>query len=416
MDNLSDFLMLYQRLSQDLTKSFKQFNALQQISRQSLSAVSDAIQSTALSTVVTEIAELNLNAFRSLNLDFINNFPTNEILSAFNMQWDSVAKTSLSYLTPAISELRNHLVHYDLHSGIQSFLLEVSKSIVEAPNIAFLKEAHLLTSSISTELPRGLKSILSEMHTNTAKRLSYSDDISLNVRDKCFFEENEPSNSATLRETNIICSAANLLHGITETELISFMNYIAKIPGFAINHPVGKKINELIQKWKDVSDFDCDIYYHARGLEKAECPYTEAQLAQAPSGVTWHGRYNHVGTSHYYFSDKPKGAVIEVRKHSPKDIRIQIAIIKPKQKIRLLDLSDNKTPSKFLEFCRFSPRHDDDQKSKREYLIPCFVADCCKNLNNIDGIRYYGSKEYSNYVAWSDHYFQCIGFDFDEPQ
>jgi hypothetical protein len=351
-----------------------------------------------------------------MNLDVINNFPAAEFLNAFTMQWDSIAKSSQAYLTPAIIELRNHFIHYDFYNGIQSFLPAISKSIIEAPNIAFLKEAYLLTGCMSDILPRGIKTILSEMHTNTAKRLSYSDDISLNVKEKSFFDESNPESTASVRETNIICSAIDVLRGITEIDLIAFLNYIAKYPGFAINHSVGKRIYELIQKWNDLIDFDCEIYYHGRGLEKGACPYTEAQLEQAPHGVTWHGRYNHVGESHYYFSDKSKGAIQEVRKHSQNDIRIQIAKIKPKQKIRMIDLSDSKAPSKFLEFCRFSPNSDDFSKIKREYLIPCFVASCCKHLQNVDGIRYYGSKEYTNYVVWSDHYFTCIGFDFDEPR
>jgi hypothetical protein len=38
----------------------------------------------------------------------------------------------------------------------------------------------------------------------------------------------------------------------------------------------------------------------------------------------------------------------------------------------------------------------------------------CYKYEKIDGIKYYGSKEYTNYVSWDDAYFDCVGFDFAE--
>lgn len=138
--------------------------------------------------------------------------------------------------------------------------------------------------------------------------------------------------------------------------------------------------------------------------------YTEAQLLKAPVGVTWHGRFNYVGESHYYFSNKTKGATLEVKKHS-KEKCVQIAKLKPIRAIKMVDLSQEiKTSNKFLEYCRFSPNPQDYSNIKREYLLPCFFADCCKTFG-IEGIKYYGSKEYSNYVSWHDRYFECVDFE-----
>lgn len=50
---------------------------------------------------------------------------------------------------------------------------------------------------------------------------------------------------------------------------------------------------------------------------------------------------------------------------------------------------------------------DDENKMPRQYLLPCFVADCCQMIG-FDGIKYYGSQEYDNYVSWSDRYFEDI--------
>ena len=43
----------------------------------------------------------------------------------------------------------------------------------------------------------------------------------------------------------------------------------------------------------------------------------------------------------------------------------------------------------------------------REYLIPNFVSDCCKRLK-IEGIKYYGGTDYSNYVSWHEGYFEFV--------
>ena len=154
-------------------------------------------------------------------------------------------------------------------------------------------------------------------------------------------------------------------------------------------------------------DFDHDTYYHARILPEGHCPYTENELRQAPYGVTWHGRFNYVGQSHYYFSDVQKGALLEVAKHS-KEKQVQIATLKPSRKIKMIDLSGElTTQNKFLEYCRFNPSPDQYPNIKREYLLPCYVANCCE-MHGIEGIKYYGSKEYKNYVSWNDSYFKFV--------
>ena len=43
-------------------------------------------------------------------------------------------------------------------------------------------------------------------------------------------------------------------------------------------------------------------------------------------------------------------------------------------------------------------------------IIPSFVADCCYS-NHIHGIKYYGSKEYTNYVTWDDRHFEFLSIN-----
>ena len=98
---------------------------------------------------------------------------------------------------------------------------------------------------------------------------------------------------------------------------------------------------------------------------------------------------------------------MEVGKHT-KDSRVQVAKLKPIKTIRMIDLSHETTSkNKFLDYCRFAPKPEEYPLIKKEYLIPCYVASCCKK-QGIEGIKYYGSKEYKNYVSWDDTYFDIV--------
>ena len=178
---------------------------------------------------------------------------------------------------------------------------------------------------------------------------------------------------------------------------------------------VGQKIQELIMELyikKSYSiGFDETCYYHCRTRRKDEAPFTYTQMLKAPVGLPWSGRYNHQGQSHYYFSFSFKGAEAEVIKHKSKNEVLQTIRILPHKEIDLLDLSQTIRRGKtFLKFLRFKIS-DVNDKTPREYLIPCFVAECCKMIG-FDGIKYQGSKEYNNYVVWSDGYFEDGGVCF----
>ena len=90
------------------------------------------------------------------------------------------------------------------------------------------------------------------------------------------------------------------------------------------------------------------------------------------------------------------------------DQEIQTIRIRPVKNIKLLDLSGTLHRGKtFLRMIRYSIT-EDCNKMPKEYLLPCFVADCCQQIG-FDGIKYYGSKDYNNYVSWSDGYFKSAG-------
>ena len=50
----------------------------------------------------------------------------------------------------------------------------------------------------------------------------------------------------------------------------------------------------------------------------------------------------------------------------------------------------------------------------KQYLLPNYVASCCKRLG-IDGIKYL-SGNYACYVTWKDDYFDFVGRVIIEPE
>lgn len=377
-------------------------NALQQSNIENYRVLTDNLSkaiapSKAISEIVGRQTHM-LSAFTS------SAYSQSLAVSALHQQWSTLASISSMCKTPEITALQQSLLRNDF-AGLQVFADALKSSRIEAPNLALLKISPLFSD---VAIPRGLGSVVRNLHVDTAQRLASSSKISFDLIDKKFFVEESPQDRASITETNIICSSLQLLSGIDEADLISFVTQLENNPAFASEHQTGIHIREIISKWDATMGFDCDCYYHARSLPEGKKPYTEQELRSAPSGYTGHGRYNYVGQSHYYFSDVEKGAILEVTKHTA-DKRIQIATLHPTKSIRMIDLSiEVPTQNKFLEYCRISPNLAESPKIRKEYLLPSYVANCCK-LYNIDGIKYYGSKEYTNYVAWNDGYFDITG-------
>lgn len=402
------------QLSSALSASAQQAERLQQINFAALEQIRAAALPSSVTQIVLDATMQQMKLIESLPADLLRRVPPIELQQSLHRQWQIILKIMESYPTPALAALRQAILQNDYLGGMQHFSTALQGNVIEAPNVAFLRKAPFLTESMGDLIPKRVVGISKTIHTQAADRLANSDNISLKVDDKVFFDEANPENTANVLETNIICSSLEVLGGISEQEMLDFLNRLATIPSFGSEHPVGRKISESIRSWEDRISFDYPHYYHGREFPKDGCPYTSQQLERAPFGVTLHGRFNHPGTSHYYFSNEKRGAVLEVRKHSKGGTKIAIAKITPVQKINMVDLSSEvKKQNKFLEYCRFSPVHGDYSNMKREYLIPCFVADCCK-LHGLDGIKYYGSKEYANYVTWTEGHFKCVGIETED--
>lgn len=338
---------------------------------------------------------------------FDNIFSGNEkmlksFLEAFDFQTELLRSTQHFYLTETINTFRNHLIHNDYYSAISAVTKSLQNAIIEVPDIALLRLNKPLIDLIDVNLPRGLRTSIDTLHTQTAIDLSTSEKISYNREQAVFFVKANPDDSCKAKVVNVIYSTARLFSELTEAELFSLCRHLSTFQSLGPSHCVGKKIIEIVKNIENVISFDSDYYYHARTIDDDMSPYTDEDMTSAPHGITSFGRFNHIGDNYYYFSDKQSGAIEEVKKHSPKN-RVQVAKLKPKGEIRMIDISQDEE-NVFLKYCRFKYDPTSNKKVPREYLIPSFFSDCCK-MQGFDGIKYYGTKNYHNYVTWKDEHF-----------
>lgn len=193
-----------------------------------------------------------------------------------------------------------------------------------------------------------------------------------------------------------------LFEDISLDELLSFESQLYEDRTFAILHPVGKKIFDIINDWNKFINFDDITYYHARKLEDGHRPFLDQEMLKAPINISSHGRYNSIGESCYYIADTKAGAVMEIMKHSKESKPcIQVVGLKPIKDVKMIDLSEES--NLFFEHLRFDAKNENG-KIVKEYLLSNFIASCCKRIG-IEGIKY-KSTGYHCYVLWKDDYFE----------
>lgn len=261
-----------------------------------------------------------------------------------------------------------------------------------------------------TGLPYGSKVVLNGLTKDAAEQLTQTDEIVFDPRARKFFHKETPENKIPSDNITVVTSAIDIFGDISESELIFFEGDLMANPMMALKNEIGKRIEDKIAGFKNLIDFDLPVFYHARAMESA-MPYTEQEMLAAPFNVPSQGRYNSIGVSCYYFADSIGGAVSEIQKHSGGQYKkIQIAGIKPKTRVKLLDLSGEPARTNhFAEHIRFAVDNTPG-KVVKQYQLPNFVAQCCK-IHHIDGIKYRSGK-YMCYVTWKADYFDFVDFEF----
>lgn len=323
----------------------------------------------------------------------------------------TILQLATSYKTEMIHDAISCIVNAN-YGYLPNILNQtMQKPQIGAADVAFLKTG-VIIPVIESELvyPRGFKTSLKTLNKTTAEDIADNGDIQYDTKCHKFLYSDSDVDSKGL---NIVCAGVELLHDeFSETELINFVSYLFKTPMLGMFADTGKRIFDWLRNMFDLQEntvgFDLELYYHCRSREKGTMPYTFDEMMKAPYGLSGAGRFNQVGRSHFYFSSTKDGAKAEVKKHVKGDVILQTIKLKPVKGIKLLDLSGSlRRGAAFLKMIGYS-LGDDTNKMPKEYLLPCFVADCCQRIG-YDGIKYYGSKDYNNYVSWSDGYFEDAG-------
>lgn len=336
--------------------------------------------------------------------------------SLIDIQTGTLMQLSLCYDTSFIRDLTRCFTQASYHELPKIINFGISQPIIGASDVAFLKTSKLVTI-LDTELqfPRGFKTSIQHLRNDTADDLADNGDISYDTKTNRFISADSSVKSS---EMNVLCAGRKLMtmeNGdelFSESELADFQSCLSRTPMLALTNDVGKRILEWISYLKGKQSyqtgFEKSVYYHSRNRKCDTAPFTADLMMKAPHGLPGTGRFNHAGRAHFYFADTEQGAKNEVKKYLSENEVTQTIKLIPIKPITLLDLSGTITQCKvFLRYIRFSLDNTND-KTPREYLIPCFVADCCYHLG-YDGIKYKGSKEYSNFVTWDDGYFRDGG-------
>lgn len=294
----------------------------------------------------------------------------------------------------------------------------VSQDEIPASDIARLRLSGLVgRTEDRVKYPRGLKSSLRALSKETAEGMLDDDETVYSVSDKMFHRGDAAVDSRTL---NVISSGASVLGGgdddplFSEGELVDFVSRLASAPMAGMAYEVGMGIYAWIESMHEGdgrrASLDADEYFHCRKRVRDEMPYGWEEMRRAPYGVPQAGRFNPPGSAHFYFASTQEGAENEVRKYLACGEVLQTARIRPKGALDMLDLSGTMSRGKsFLRMIRYPlSASSEGNKMPREYLLPCFVADCCKTVG-FDGIAYHGSKSHTNYVCWDDGRFSFVG-------
>ncbi|MCR5802647.1 MAG: RES domain-containing protein [Clostridia bacterium] len=404
--NIIEFLS---QISEANRKAMTQFNF--EAIEQAVNAANDAVKRLYdFGSVFSSISNSLRTQYEGIKT--IASFSSKMISEIADLQ-ASVAIASSLYDSAMIDTVAKCLADLNIAGCVEAIQDTVDKPSIIMPDYSFLKTSPII-KSVQKELvlPYGFATDMKNFNSSSAKQIANNSSLSFNTETRCFVSGD---NLATTKEMNAVCSGVRFFEVIgddemfSENELIEFMSFLDRTPKMAMSNEIGLKILNLVRNIQCNIGFDRDEFYHSRPREKNCAPFIWSQMLKAPYGVSSIGRYNDIGQPYFYFADTATGSISEIKKHISKSdydkYVIQTVAITAGKKVKMLDLSakEMRGLNTFLKYLRF-PFSTDSGKRPREYLIPQFVSDCCVSCG-IDGIKYYGGKDYSNYVTWSDDYY-----------
>jgi hypothetical protein len=184
-----------------------------------------------------------------------------------------------------------------------------------------------------------------------------------------------------LKTVQEVFGVMDILNALNEDEVLQFSSRLSRFPMLGLEHPAGRKIYEAVPRLPFVTLKDIDVYRARVRNEGQTRPFTEAEMYDPPYGRASHGRFNFIGENVLYTCTDPKVAVEEVR--PPEGRTVDVISWRLVQEIKCLDVSNRDIPL----FRQCMQEADSATVYKPEYLLPNYVAQCCR-AHNISAIRY----------------------------
>ena len=166
-------------------------------------------------------------------------------------------------------------------------LNDVLERSIAAQNFAVVR---MLPNYADLELPRGSKKVLKSLTKTTAKKLLQSDKIRFDPKEKDFYHKDSPDVKLSADQITVVESSLEMFEEFSLDSLVSFESKLERNYAFALQHPVGARIFEMLKNWNHFISFENITYYHARILGEHQRPYHDSEMMKAPTNVSAHGR------------------------------------------------------------------------------------------------------------------------------
>lgn len=184
-------------------------------------------------------------------------------------------------------------------------------------------------------------------------------------------------------------------------ELHEFKQHLLKYPLLAYKHETGKKVYDLLQKHYEKRDYielrSGTQLFRGRARKKdRKHVFGEDEIWNPPEGLPQHGRYNAVGISVLYLSNRMKAIPYEI--HPLNDENIDIALFKTRKKLKLFNIGlfDHSFQGFFNEI------NEESKPLKKAYLLTNYIGNCCAEIG-FHGVAYQGvsDRKYTNYALFN---------------
>jgi archaellum biogenesis ATPase FlaH len=361
---------------------------------------------------------LKLNYFLDIKTKLSNTLPFNSSKLFLDKSIALDDTISGSFFISNTEEIMNNFLKIKevssnlfLHNASNILELDYSKFIIENPSIislskdlekynstTFLLDSSFLDNDNKESFRKYVSSTVDYIYTPLVSEFLDDENQTISLSTSGSEILNTKTNESMIIEDISLVDDVIGLINVSKNDLTAFYRFIQKFPMLAMNDEagIGHKIYELIKTnfYSNLVIEQDIVLYRARKYDTENTfPYTEDQVYRAPYGSTRRGRFNSPEMNHLYMSTDLVVTLCEL--DAKVNDRFAILQCIPKHEVRLFDLTRGNY--ELQSFCMEATM----DTNKREYLIPNFVSNCCRNVG-YEGIKYKSVKDVTqiNYVLF----------------